>query len=117
MNLVDQLLGVWGVCLVEAHGVPAVRAPVLPVLDDDIERQLAAAELVECVDDLGRAVEAFAAMNVAEGPETQQAMLAQIPATAGKFSSGIVQCKVPLSLVPGESDGPVFQAIAEARGA
>lgn len=51
------------------------------------------------------------------GTAAAQAMLAQIPATAGKFSSGIVQCKVPLSLVPGESDGPVFQGIAEARGA
>lgn len=41
------------------------------------------------------------------GSAAARAMLAQIPATASEASSGIVQCKVPLSLVPGESDGPV----------
>lgn len=41
------------------------------------------------------------------GTAAARAMLAQIPATASKFSSAVVQCKVSLSLVPGESDGPV----------
>ncbi|WP_370677000.1 LacI family DNA-binding transcriptional regulator [Pleomorphomonas sp. PLEO] len=41
------------------------------------------------------------------GTAAARAMLAQIPLTAGAFSSGIVQCRMPLSLVPGESDGPI----------
>ncbi|CAI9414367.1 Catabolite control protein A [Pleomorphomonas sp. T1.2MG-36] len=43
------------------------------------------------------------------GTAAARALLAQMPLTAPAFSSGIVQCRVPLSLVPGESDGPAFQ--------
>ncbi|MBS1183753.1 MAG: LacI family transcriptional regulator [Proteobacteria bacterium] len=41
------------------------------------------------------------------GTAAARALLAQLPLAAPASSSGIVQCRVPLSLVPGESDGPV----------
>jgi DNA-binding LacI/PurR family transcriptional regulator len=44
------------------------------------------------------------------GTAAARAMLAQIPLTAQAGSPGVVQCRVPLSLVPGESDGPVPSA-------
>lgn len=40
------------------------------------------------------------------GTAAARALLAQMPLTAPAFSSGVLQRRVPLSLVPGESDGP-----------
>lgn len=44
------------------------------------------------------------------GTAAARALLAQMPLTAPAFSEGVAQCRVPLSLMPGESDGPAFQS-------
>ena len=44
VELVHHSLGIWDNALVELHGVPAVLAPVLPVLHQGVDRDFALAE-------------------------------------------------------------------------
>ena len=51
VELIHHCLGIGVVALVKLHGVPAVLAPVLPVLDQGVNRKVAFAELHSNVQD------------------------------------------------------------------
>ena len=68
MQTVCQSLGVGIVLLVKLHRVPAILAPVLPVLDNHANRHLFLAEALGCLQDLVRGMEAFATMDIAQCP-------------------------------------------------
>ena len=69
--------------LVEAHGVPAVLAPVLPVLHDDVHGQLLLAEAVGSLQYFFLRVETLAAVYVAQCPLRHQRSLARQLAVGG----------------------------------
>ena len=68
MELVHHRLGIRVVGLVKLHGVPAILAPVLPVLDQGVHGKLALAELSSNVQDLFLGVIAFPALPVSIHP-------------------------------------------------
>ena len=65
---VGQGLGVRIMILVKAQCIPAVFAPPLPVLDDNIQRNAAALESVGVLKDLVLGAVTLAAVNVSEHP-------------------------------------------------
>ena len=68
MQTVRQRLGIGIVLLIKLHGVPAVLAPVLPVLDNHANRHLLLTKALGCLQDLVRGMEAFATMDIAQRP-------------------------------------------------
>ena len=68
MQTVRQRLGVRIMVFIELHGVPAVLAPVLPVLHQHIGRQSLLAETVGRLQDLVGRMEALTAMDIAKSP-------------------------------------------------
>lgn len=52
VNLVDELFRIGVLGFIEAHGVPARCAPILPILHDHVERQVSPPKLIESLDDL-----------------------------------------------------------------
>ena len=75
MHVVDGVhhrVWVWIIHFIELHGIPAVFAPVLPVLNNHVERKLPVAKLFECCQQFLLRVEAFAAMNIPVCPVGHQ---------------------------------------------
>ena len=68
MHLLHQRGRVGIVRFVEAHRIPSIFAPVLPILDDQIERNVVFAELLDGVYDFVGRVIAFAALDKAKRP-------------------------------------------------
>ena len=66
--------------LIEAHGVPSIFPPVLPVLYDDIKRHLLPLEAVDGLQDLILGMETLPAMDITRRPAWHQRSLAgQLP--------------------------------------
>ena len=68
MQAVGQRLGVRIELFVEAHRVPAILAPVLPVLHEHIDGHLLLLEAVGRLKNLLRRVETLAAMDITQSP-------------------------------------------------
>ena len=68
MQTVCQGLGVRIVLLVKLHRVPAVLAPVLPVLDNHANRHLLLTKALGCLQNLVRGMKPFTTMDIAQGP-------------------------------------------------
>ena len=58
--------------LVESHGIPTVLSPVLPVLHQDIDRQLLIAEAIGGLKNLVGRMETFAAVDITQRPSGHQ---------------------------------------------
>ena len=68
MELVHHLCWIRIELLVKLHGIPAVLAPVLPVLDDKVDRNLLLAESPCSSQELLLRMESFAAVDVSQSP-------------------------------------------------
>ena len=64
MQAVGQCLGIGIVLFIELHGVPSIFAPILPVLNDDVNGKLLVAESSCRLENLIGRMEAFTTMNV-----------------------------------------------------
>ena len=72
MQIICQLLRVGIVCLIKAHGIPTILAPILPILHNHIGRQVLATETLGCVDDFVLRMETLTAMNITQCPLRHQ---------------------------------------------
>ena len=73
----------------EVHGVPqVVAAPILPVLDDAVERHVQLAVFVHHVEQFAAALVAFLRLPVAEGPKGEHGHLAREMAHLGNHAVG-----------------------------
>ena len=77
VQLARERGGVGVVVFVEAHGVPAVLAPPLPVLHQHIHGNLLRTEALGGLQNLVGRVETFAAMDVAHGPAGHEGSVAR----------------------------------------
>ena len=68
MQAVGQCLGIGIVLFIELHGVPPIFAPILPVLNDDVNGKLLVAESSRRLENLIGRMEAFTTMNVSQRP-------------------------------------------------
>ena len=68
VQVLDELARVGIVVFVELHGIPAILAPPLPVLHDEVEGYLFGAETLGCLHDFVGGVEPLAAMDIAKCP-------------------------------------------------
>ena len=91
MHSIDHLLSIREGLADEVHGVPSVvAAPILPVLDDTIERNLKATVLVNHLEQLLLRLVAFAALPEAEGPEREHWHIARQLAHTSVHAIGIL---------------------------
>ena len=68
VQIVSECLGVGVVVLVEAHGIPSVLAPILPVLHQHAYGDALLLEAVGGLQDLVGRVEALTAVDIAQRP-------------------------------------------------
>ena len=91
VKTVGQSLGVGIMVFVKAHSVPAVLAPILPVLHNHTHRHLFTAEAVGCLQYFLGRVEALAAMDISQCPRGHLRAIAGDVAICGNDLVGRTQ--------------------------
>ena len=92
MDGVDHTLGIVKAKGVEGECAPRVGTPVVPVHDDVVDRQLAVAEALECIENLALTLVALAALPEAEEPLRHDLRLAGESAIALDHLITVVAC-------------------------